>query len=112
MHQDTRRREQESEKPSAQGKTSISVHVKLESADSVGERNVPQLGEQLDRTPSSVSRPKFAARWAEAAFATAARPGELGFTGSGRGGSRSTSTAWIGCRGPFMRLTAGWPQAV
>lgn len=35
--------EQESEKP--QGTTSTSVHVKLESADSGGERNVPQLGE-------------------------------------------------------------------
>ena len=40
----------------------VLVYVKLESADSVGERIVPQLGGQLDGTPSSVSRPKFAAR--------------------------------------------------
>lgn len=54
--------EQESEKRSGQGKTSTSVQVKLESADGVGERNVLQLGEQLDGAPSSISRPKFAAR--------------------------------------------------
>lgn len=80
--------------------------------------NAPQLGERLDGTPSSISRPKFEARRAEAAWASAARPGERGFSGLGaagagvRGQPGSAAAARSAPRDETSRRPAGWPRAV